>query len=56
MQSKNIDSKTIFENFRSLFNSEVRETHCLFWLHSANVVTSLEVIGEGLINRLLYRV
>ncbi len=40
----------VYENFRFLFDGQVRERFIVFWLGSNNVVTGFEVISEGLLN------
>ena len=40
----------VFQNFRFLFEGQVRERFIVFWLSSNNVVTGFDVISEGLLN------
>jgi DNA repair protein RadC len=42
--------KDVFENYKSLFEGQVKERFVVLWLSSANKVTGFEVITEGLLN------
>ena len=40
----------VFDNYRSLFDNQVRERFVVFWLNSANKVVGFEIISEGILN------
>ncbi len=42
--------RDVFDRFRSLFDSQVRERFVVFWLNSRNRVMGFEVVSEGTLN------
>ncbi|MHB8483704.1 MAG: JAB domain-containing protein [Nitrospiria bacterium] len=40
----------VYENFKSIFQDEVREKFVVFWLNTANKVIGFEIISEGDLN------
>ena len=42
--------ENLFQQFRSLFENQVKEKFIVFWLNSANRVIGFEVISEGILN------
>ena len=40
----------VFDNYRSLFDCQVRERFVVLWLSSGNKVVGFEVISEGILN------
>jgi DNA repair protein RadC len=40
----------IVQNYRSLFNGQVKERFVVFWLSASNKIIGFEVVTEGLLN------